>query len=493
MRRKPGLALLTRCSYDCPLMTSPTHLVLMPTYNSGPRLPEVVQEVLDLNWSILVVVDGSTDGSERLLPALAERDPRLSLLILPQNSGKGAAVLAGSRQALAQGFTHALVMDADGQHPAASIPEFMAESQRHPEALIVGRPQFPPNIPKARLYGRQLSIGLVWLELMGGGIDDPLFGFRVYPLQPLLDVLGTRRGGRRYDFETEAGVRLAWAGVPPRNVDAPVRYFSRDEGGISHFHYVRDNLTQIWLHARLLVELLWHWPAMLRNRRRWRATGRWNLTLALVAFAAGLFAWAPPLGAADPELPPPLGQRLTAGAADWQDLAQRFLEQPDVITRFTERRQFPFRKTPIELTGEVRASRTHGLSLHYLTPDERIVILDGEGLLMRGPEGQKAPPADPRAAGANAALRHILRLDFAALEKDFELYGERNGPLWRLTLLPLPPELKRSIGRMIVTGENADVRSIEIRRSANVSIEIRMDPPARTGPFDAAEIRRFFR
>src|SRR5688572_4868383 len=205
-------------------MSSATHLVLLPTYNTGPRLRGVVAEVLQHWRAVLVVVDGSTDGSEKVLAGLARADSALHVLVQPRNGGKGAAVLAGAKWARSQGFTHALVMDADGQHPAASIAEFMAASQARPEALVCGRPVFPANIPPERLHGRKLSVGLVHFELLGRGVDDPLFGFRIYPLAPLLDVLGPRRGGRRYDFDTEAAVRLVWAGVPPTNLAAPVRY-----------------------------------------------------------------------------------------------------------------------------------------------------------------------------------------------------------------------------------------------------------------------------
>jgi len=247
---------------------SPTHLVLLPTYNTGPRLREVVAETLHHWPHVLVVVDGSTDGSEATLTDLVPREPGLTVLVLPRNSGKGAAVLAGAQTARARGFTHALVMDADGQHPAASIREFMTHSQRQPDALVLGRPIFPPNIPLARLHGRRLSVRLVRLEILGAGIADPLFGFRVYPLAPLLAALGARRSGRRYDFDTEAAVRMCWAGVPPLNIPAPVRYFSRAEGGVSHFHYLRDNATLVWLHTRLLTELLLlRWPAALRHRQ----------------------------------------------------------------------------------------------------------------------------------------------------------------------------------------------------------------------------------
>lgn len=252
------------------MTASATHLVILPTYNTGPRLHAVVEEVLRHWPAVLVVVDGSTDGSELPLLALAKTEPRLSVLVLPRNSGKGAAVLAGASAATERGFTHALVMDADGQHPAASIDQFMTISQRHPEALVLGRPIFPANIPPERLHGRKLSVWLVRVAILGAGIADPLFGFRVYPLAPLLAALGPRRSGRRYDFDTEAAVRMCWAGVPPINVAAPVRYFSRAEGGVTHFHYVRDNITLVRLHACLLIELLFlRWPALLRHRRRW--------------------------------------------------------------------------------------------------------------------------------------------------------------------------------------------------------------------------------
>lgn len=250
------------------MTTSTAHLVLLPTYNTGPRLREVVAEALRHWPDVMVVIDGSTDGSDASVRELASTNPRLSVVTLSRNLGKGAAVLAGARAAQARGFTHALVMDADGQHPAGCIREFIAASQRRPDALVLGRPIFPKNIPAVRLHGRKLTVWLARLELFGPGIADPLFGFRVYPLAPLLAELGPRRGGRRYDFDGEAAVRLCWAGVPPLNLPAPVRYFSKAEGGVSHYRYVRDNVTMVWLHLRLVAELLlWRWPAVLRMRR----------------------------------------------------------------------------------------------------------------------------------------------------------------------------------------------------------------------------------
>jgi glycosyltransferase involved in cell wall biosynthesis len=266
---------------------SSTHLVLLPSYNTGPRLRAVVEEVLRHWQPVLVVVDGSTDGSAEAMQELAQREPALSVIVLPQNQGKGAAVLAGSAWARDRGFTHALAMDADGQHPAAKIAEFMAVSARQPDTLVLGSPIFPANVPRERLYFRKLSVGLVRCTILGAGINDNLYGFRVYPIDPLLAELGPRRSGRRYDFDTEAAVRLCWRGVRPINVPAPVRYFSRAEGGVSHFHYLRDNLTLARMHTRLMFELMGRVPEVLRHRRRWRAAAAGdNLNGELVTDAA---------------------------------------------------------------------------------------------------------------------------------------------------------------------------------------------------------------
>jgi len=177
-------------------------------------------------------------------------------------------VLTGAEAAAQAGFTHALVMDADGQHPAGRIAAFMAASQAEPGTLVLGRPEFGPEAPAVRLWGRRLSIGLVRFEIFGPGIDDPLFGFRVYPLAPLLRVLHGTAGARHYDFDAEAAVRLVWSGLPTRNLPAPCRYLTRAEGGVSHFRYLRDNARMVWLHTRLITALLlWRWPAVRRNRR----------------------------------------------------------------------------------------------------------------------------------------------------------------------------------------------------------------------------------
>lgn len=247
---------------------STTHFVLVPSYNTGRRLLSTVTEALAAWAPVWVVVDGSTDGSERPVIELARSEPRLRVLVLSRNGGKGAAVLAGAEAALREGFSHALVMDADGQHPADRIVDFMQASLDDSRALVLGRPVFGPEAPLVRLKGRKLSVGLVRWEIMGDGIDDPLFGFRVYPLAPLVRVLRGTWGARRYDFDPEVAVRLFWSGVPTKNIPASCRYLSPSDGGVSHFHYVRDNVRMVWLHTRLITEfILYRWVGLRRIRR----------------------------------------------------------------------------------------------------------------------------------------------------------------------------------------------------------------------------------
>lgn len=246
--------------------TSRSHLVLIPSYNPGPG---VVATVLAARaqWSpVWVVVDGSTDGTEKLLRNMAANDPGLTVMVLPRNQGKGSAVLAGIEAAAAQGFTHALTMDSDGQHPAELIPAFMAASQAAPEAMVLGKPVFGAEAPALRVNGRKVSNGWANLETLWMGVGDSLYGFRVYPIAPLARIMRSNLFMRRFDFDPEAVVRLCWAGVRPINIDAPVRYLSAEEGGVSHFKYLRDNVLLTWMHTRLFLGFLMRLPMLIARR-----------------------------------------------------------------------------------------------------------------------------------------------------------------------------------------------------------------------------------
>ena len=247
-------------------LPSHSHLVIIPTYNTGSRVLDTVREARRFWQPVWVVVDGSTDGTAQALQALARDDDAITVMVLPHNCGKGAAVLHGLRAAAVSGYTHALVMDADGQHPAAKIPEFMSASAAAPDAQILGLPVFDASAPAVRVQGRKLSNFFSHVETLWAGIGDSLYGFRVYPIAPLLAIMEARRSMRRFDFDPEAAVRLVWRGARPVNLPAPVKYFSRNEGGVSHFNYLRDNTLLTWMHIRLLAEFLLRLPVLAWQR-----------------------------------------------------------------------------------------------------------------------------------------------------------------------------------------------------------------------------------
>jgi glycosyltransferase involved in cell wall biosynthesis len=241
--------------------------VLIPTYNTGTALLQsTVRSALAQCQDVWVVVDGSTDGSAEALDGWEAEFPGLRVLKTSPNHGKGAAVLHGTRAASEAGFTHVLTMDADGQHPAVRIGDFVKLAGLYPEALLLGRPEFGKEAPQIRVQGRKLSNAWCNIETLCWGIGDSLFGMRVYPVEALLRAFASTSFARRFDFDTEIAVRIAWQGVPILNVPTPVRYLSKEEGGVSQFRYLRDNALLTWMHARLLCGFALRSPLLL-----WRA------------------------------------------------------------------------------------------------------------------------------------------------------------------------------------------------------------------------------
>jgi len=252
----------------CTPAQSSSHLVLIPSYNPGPKVYATVRAALDQWAPVWVVVDGSTDQTAQGLLAMAEAERGLAVFVLTENRGKGAAVLFGLREAQASGFTHALTMDSDGQHPAERIRGFMQASLAEPDAMVLGVPVFDASAPGLRVKGRQISNWWANLETLWAGIHDSLYGFRVYPIDALIAVMSRQPWMRRFDFDVEAAVRLCWRGVPPINLPAPVRYFRPEEGGVSHFNYWRDNTLLTWMHFRLFWGFVVRLPLLCVRRMR---------------------------------------------------------------------------------------------------------------------------------------------------------------------------------------------------------------------------------
>ena len=254
-------------------MTAPFKpLVMVPSYNTGGTLLcRSVGAALESGEPVLVVIDGSTDGSAAALEAKLGGHERLDVLKLPRNGGKGAAVRAGAEHALKKGYTHLLAMDADGQHPASLIGPMLKLAEADPGAIIMGQPVFGGEAPLSRVYGRRLTSFWTNLETLWCGLGDTLFGMRVYPLKSLLAAFRQTRFARGFDFDPEIAVRMAWSGCRPRQIKVPVRYLPREEGGISHFHYLRDNAKLTLLHFRLVPEfLVVRLVPFLKHLRQWK-------------------------------------------------------------------------------------------------------------------------------------------------------------------------------------------------------------------------------
>lgn len=242
-------------------------VVVLPSFNSGKKLAETVAEVFLFHSRAIVVLDACTDDSEMLLRAQGWGFPELEILKHPVNLGKGACVLSALDRASERGFELALVMDADGQHPAREIQTFFGLAEDHPGHMVLGVPVFGPDAPAERVRGRKIGNWWTNLETLWGGIGDSLFGFRVYPVETTRRILHSIKTARRFDFDTEIAVRLFWSGIQPINRSVPVRYPPKEQGGVSHFRYLRDNLLLAGTHTRLVFGMLLRLPLLLRGRQ----------------------------------------------------------------------------------------------------------------------------------------------------------------------------------------------------------------------------------
>ena len=237
---------------------------VIPVYNHAVPVARVARALRAHGLPVLLVDDGSEPGCARALDALAKEEG-ITLLRLPENQGKGGAVMAGLRQAQASGWTHALQIDADGQHDTADVPVFVAQSRQHPSHFICGCPVYDASVPKGRLYARYLTHIWVWINSLSLSIRDGMCGFRVYPLGPTLELIDSAKLGKRMDFDPEILVRLAWRNQPMHWLPTKVHY---PLDGLSHFRLFHDNALISSMHARLFFGMLWRSPAILWRRLR---------------------------------------------------------------------------------------------------------------------------------------------------------------------------------------------------------------------------------
>lgn len=244
--------------------------VVVPHYDHVDQFRLMLPGLVTHGLPIVVVDDASrADELARLKALLDEQAPGATLVERERNAGKGGAVMTGLKAALAAGYSHALQIDADGQHDVGDIPRFLEAGMAAPESLICGQPVFDDSISSLRYYGRYLTISLNWLETLSKEIRDGMCGFRLYPLADVVSIIDRSSPGSRMAFDPEILVRSVWSGIRLVYIPVEVRY---PESGRSHFHYVRDNVEITWMHTRLIAGMLLRAPMLLM--RRFRGAGQ---------------------------------------------------------------------------------------------------------------------------------------------------------------------------------------------------------------------------
>jgi glycosyltransferase involved in cell wall biosynthesis len=242
--------------------------VVIPVYNHEHAIGAVVGAIRAQGVPMVLVDDGCSQACADVLQRLSAT-PDVILVRHERNRGKGAAVMTGLRVAHERRYTHALQIDADGQHTLSDVPRFLDEARQHPDTVVCGRPIFDASIPRSRYYGRYLTHGLVWLETLSFELIDTMCGFRVYPLASTLALLNRSHVGARMDFDTEVLVRLHWRGVPTRWIPTAVSY---PIDGVSHYRMFLDNARMTSLHVRLVFGMLVRLPLLLW-RKAMRGSG----------------------------------------------------------------------------------------------------------------------------------------------------------------------------------------------------------------------------
>ena len=238
-------------------------VVIIPVYNHPAELHRLVGYINNQKLACILIDDGSDRQCASLIDQVSSLHSEVFIVRHTQNRGKGAAVMSGLREAKRRGYSHALQIDADGQHYVQDIPDFLVTAMANPSAVIIGTPIYDESVPKSRLYARYLTHIWVWINTLSFAITDSMCGFRVYPLDPVIRVLDRSQLGERMDFDSEVLVRLCWMGAQIVNRPTKVIY---PKNGISHFNAFNDNVRISIMHTKLFFGMLWRMPVLLYRK-----------------------------------------------------------------------------------------------------------------------------------------------------------------------------------------------------------------------------------
>jgi glycosyltransferase involved in cell wall biosynthesis len=233
---------------------------VIPNYNHHLVIADTIKALCAFGLPIILVDDGSNAETQKVLTSIDKQFHQVSLIRRDKNGGKGAAVQTGLSAAYQAGWSHALQVDADGQHDLNDVERMLKLSITHPKALFSGQPIYDESISKGRYYGRFITHFWVYVETLSIDIKDSMCGFRVYPLAAYHQLIQSNRLGNKMDFDIEVMVKLHWQGVPMHFVKTKVHY---PENGLSHFHVFDDNVLISLMHTRLFCGMLWRFPKII--------------------------------------------------------------------------------------------------------------------------------------------------------------------------------------------------------------------------------------
>ena len=240
-----------------------SYCIIIPNYNHTIKLAELIAKLAAFELPVIMINDGSSEAASKIFFELTEKFSYLTLIEHQVNQGKGGAVQTGLKAAKEQGYSHALQVDADGQHDLNDVEKLLTESKKHPASLISGKPIYDESVPKHRYYARNITHFWVWIETLSFSIKDTMCGYRVYPLTSTVKLIKEQRLGLRMDFDIEIMVRLYWRNVDIRFLPTAVEY---PEHGISHFRALEDNLRISWMHTRLVFGMLLRVPMLIGRK-----------------------------------------------------------------------------------------------------------------------------------------------------------------------------------------------------------------------------------
>jgi glycosyltransferase involved in cell wall biosynthesis len=224
---------------------------IIPTFRHVSRLPHIVARLNLLGLPVIIVDDGNSEQDAASIAALENVASGVRVRRRAQNGGKGAAVKDGLTVARSSGWTHAIQIDADGQHDLDAVPAMLAMARETPGAVICGVPVYDSTIPRSRKIGREITHFWVRLETLSNEISDSMCGLRIYPVAETVEVLSREMIGDRMDFDTEILVHLNWRGLRIREAPVKVTY---PEGNVSNFRMWSDNVRISLMHTRLAVQ-----------------------------------------------------------------------------------------------------------------------------------------------------------------------------------------------------------------------------------------------